>query len=272
MAKDAATRRKHRRRRFWVYGGLLAGLWGFWVYQPMAFDLFPRPIPNPLPKIDPDSKHLFAKGTRISVVTAHPDDSEFYLGGTLLKLQKAGAIVSQVVLTDGDKGYYLWEDATKNRRVRRAEQTEASGRWGVKDLEFLGYPDGRLQVNDEIVGKVAEALRQQRPEYVLAFDDTYPPRMSHQDHRRSGTNALAAARLVPGVKWVLLYSTRVPNYVDDVSDYWDARLELLPIHKSQFYGKKLEGVKSLIEDSAITDAGFGDGTYGEGFRVLALSQ
>jgi len=255
-----------------VYGTLIGLAWGFMAYQPMAFDITPRPAPKASPKIDPDAQRLFAKGTRVVVVTAHPDDSEYYIGGTLLKLQQAGAEVSQVVLTDGDKGYYPWEDAAKNRKIRRAEQLEASRTWGAQELHFLGFPDGRLQTSEEVVAKLAQTLQKLRPEYVLAFDDEYPPRVSHQDHRRSGTVARAAVQKVPTVRWTLLFNTRAVDFAIDVSEVWEKRKELLAIHRSQFQGEKLQGVQYAIEEAAMNDAEKSEGTYAEGYRALRVER
>ncbi|RYG35520.1 PIG-L family deacetylase, partial [bacterium] len=125
-----------------------------WWWIPWEYDLFPKAPPNPNERVDPDTKRLFAKGTRILVVTAHPDDAEFYLGGTLPQLKASGAELSLVVCTDGDKSYYgPFTDVAYNRRVRREEQTAAAKRWGATDIVYLGFPDGRLtDSDDELAG------------------------------------------------------------------------------------------------------------------------
>src|SRR5690349_3380955 len=97
-----ARKRKHRKRRIIVYGGLLLAIYAFWIWQPYEWDIFPhQPVPNP--PVDPDSKHLFSEGTKVLVVTAHPDDSAFYIGGFLTQLGRSGADVHQIICTDGDK-------------------------------------------------------------------------------------------------------------------------------------------------------------------------
>src|SRR5689334_23147285 len=106
---DPAARKRRRRkakRRLIVYGSLVALVWGFWVWQPYEYDFIPRRLPNPNPPVDPDSKHLFSPGAKVLVVTAHPDDSAFYIGGFLTQLGKSGAEIHQIICTDGDKAYY----------------------------------------------------------------------------------------------------------------------------------------------------------------------
>ncbi|MEZ0327068.1 MAG: PIG-L deacetylase family protein [Fimbriimonas sp.] len=245
-------------------------LWAFWAWQPWEFDFIERKPEQPLPRIDPDSKKLFGKGTRVLVITAHPDDSEFYIGGTLHLLGKS-AEIHQIICTDGDKGYYwFFADAKENRRVRRIEANAAKDAWHGRSLEFLGYPDGRLRVRDELVDRIAERIRALRPEYVLAFDGEFPPRLSHQDHRRAGDAALLAAKTAGVPLWLMMFSTNAANYYVDITDVWPDKEELLKIHASQFHGERLERVTNMVASSAEKDGEAANVTHAEGFRCIKL--
>ncbi len=258
--------------RLAVYGTIVALAWGFWVWQPWEFDFFPRPAPTLSLHVDPDRSRLFEAGTRIVVVTAHPDDSEFYVGATLLRLARAGAFMYHVVVTDGDKGYYPWEDAARNRRIRREEQRRASAAWGAREVVFLGYPDGRLQASPSVVTAIARELERLRPEYVLTFDSLYPPRLSHRDHRRAGEAVERAIAVVGGAKWLFRFSTRAPNFVVDITNDWEGKRRLLAIHASQFHGERLERVENLVSSFAEADGERIGTSLGEGFRCARLSR
>ncbi|MCO5298118.1 MAG: PIG-L family deacetylase [Fimbriimonadaceae bacterium] len=265
----AARKRRNRRRRLWVYGSLLGAFWAFWVWQPWEFDLFPRAAPSPNPAIDPDFAAMEAPEARVLIVTAHPDDEEFYLGGLLARLHDGGADIQLVAMTDGDKGYYWFQDASANRRIRRAEQTEASAQTSVHTPVFLGFQDGRLRAGDREVAALRAQIRAYRPRWVLAFDSLYPPRFSHRDHRRAGAIAEEAVKGT-GTQWLMRFSTRAPNFVVDVTDQWEEHKRLVAIHKSQFYGERLERVTNLIE-SNLEDDGARIGTLlGVGFRCSKL--
>ncbi len=204
------------------------------------------------------------------VVVAHPDDSEFYIAGTLLSLQKSGAEIYQLLHTDGDKAYYFWADNSALREIRRAEQRTASAQYGVKELRFLGYPDGRLRRNSDTLTATKKAIQDWKPDYILCMDSAYPPRASHQDHRRSGELAEEAVRALGWKGWLLRYSSMAPNYVVNVDKVIDQRIASLAIHKSQFFGEKLKRIQAHLTDSAVeqaSDAGF---TYGEAFRAERL--
>lgn len=270
-ADPQLKRKRNRRRRIVVYGSLIAILWGFWVWQPWEFDFFPRERPHPNPKVDPASARLFSRGTRVLIVTAHPDDSEFYVGGTLSKLRDADAVIRQVIVTEGDKAYYgPFTNVSENRRIRHQEALAAARAWGGQDLIFLGYADGRLKSNDRLVQRLQVEIEKFKPEYVLSFDFDYPPRMSHGDHRQTGRAVALAMDKVAGVQWYLRFSTTAPNFIVDISDYWEQKKELLKIHKSQFNGDRLVHVTNMVEDSAMTDGERIGVTYGEGFRATDM--
>lgn len=249
---------------------MITAVAAYW-FQPMRFDLIPTPVPSPNPAVDPEVDGLFRSGARILVVTAHPDDSEYYLGGLLARLHRTGAVVHQVVCTDGDKGYYPWENAAENRRVRRAEQMQAAQLSGVKQVRFLGFPDGRLHPNEDVIAKIHDEIRGFSPTYVLAFDPIYPPRASHGDHRAAGAATVAAVKH-SSVQWLLLFSTRAQNYAADVSDDWDTWAKAVGLHKSQFIGEKLDRVVASIQSDAMDQATDGKMTYAVGLRCLRPSK
>ena len=266
-----ATRRRNRRRRFWVYGSLITLFWAFWTWQPWEFDVVRRPAPHPHPKVEPNLERLFARGTKVMIVTAHPDDSEFYVGGTLATLRDSGADIWQVIITDGDKAYYgPFTDAGKNRQIRRQEAIDAAKSWNGRNLVILGYPDGRLNTSDRLVERLRVEMEKFQPEYVLAFDFDYPPRFSHKDHREAGAAVALAVEKAPSVHWLMRFSTLYPNFVMDISTYWPEKEKMLQIHKSQFYGERLARVTNMVEDRAIRDGESIGTTYGEGFRVIRL--
>src|SRR6266852_5609743 len=107
------------KRSVWLCKAALAGAaWAAYRYQPLQFCLRPGHPPEAGPRITAEALGLFRPDTRVLIVTAHPDDTEFYLGGTLLRLAEAGARLHLIVATDGDKGYYplARPDALRQRR------------------------------------------------------------------------------------------------------------------------------------------------------------
>ncbi|NBU63312.1 MAG: PIG-L family deacetylase [Chloroflexia bacterium] len=83
---------------------------------------------------------------RVMVIFAHPDDPEFMVGGTMAKWAREGAHICYVFITDGSAGS---NDPTMPKAdliaIRQREQRGACDTAGVKDIVFMGYPDGELQ-------------------------------------------------------------------------------------------------------------------------------
>ena len=273
-ALSGARKGGHGKRLLKWGGGTLAVLsgllWGLYEYQPMRYDFVERTLPADNAWADPDSAHLFSPGANIVIVTAHPDDAEFYLGGLLTKLGASGAKLTLIVCTDGDKGYYLWEDAARNRRVRQQEQRDAAKMWNAQEVIFFSYPDGRLFANPDVVDRIATILKRVQPDYILAFDYDYSKRLNHRDHRNAGDAAEKAVHQAGTGRWLLRFNTLAPNFAVDVTSEWPRKRELLAVHASQFNGKRLAQVENIVTRSAENDGRLLRVRYAEGLRCTRL--
>ena len=266
-----ARKRRNSKRRLIAYGTIVGLIVGFYFYQPQRINFFPEHPPRPYPPVDPDSARLFSKGVKIAVIQAHPDDSEFFLAPLLLRLAASGAEIHQLVMTDGDKGFYFWTRIDPQlRKTREAEQVEAASHY-AKDVTFLHRPDGRLAGQSDNTEQVHAFLQKVQPDYVIAFDPEYWPRVNHADHLASGRAAVEAVkRGDTSVTWLLLYDTTAGNFYPDVSKTVDEGVDMLAIHKSQFYGQKLEMLKNMRLE-AFYDAGqASNGNYAVALRAVRI--
>jgi len=256
-------------RRIVIGIGVVFVLFGlFYAWQPQRFDLVEHAPEKPLARIPIERTGLFETGKRIVLVTAHPDDEAFYTGGTLFKLKDAGAKVTLIVLTDGDKGYYPFYDSESLAKQRQVETREAATRVGIQEVVFFSYPDGRLSYNEDVVARLAKELRRLEPEIVLGFDPYYWPRVSHRDHRISGEVTRDALQLIGFQGWALYFSTVAPTSAVDVDRTWTQAQDLLAIHKSQFYGEKLKMIQGFVTQHALDTGEKFDLGFAEGFRAV----
>lgn len=104
------------------------------------------------------------------VVTAHPDDESFPMGGTLAKYAAEGARVVLVSATRGEAGL-PGIGAAETARIREAELRAAALTLGVARVEFLDHVDGQLSQADpgEVVDKLIALLEEERPDAVITF-------------------------------------------------------------------------------------------------------
>src|SRR6516164_5171095 len=109
-----------------------------------------------------------AEVARILAITAHPDDVDFGLAGTIARWTDAGIEVTYCVVTDGDAGGLDGDfPRAEMPALRRAEQVAAAKCVGVHDVRFLGYPDGRVEATLDLRRDLARVIRQVRPDRVV---------------------------------------------------------------------------------------------------------
>ncbi len=230
----------------------------------------------------------------VLVITAHPDDVDFGAGGTVAKWAAAGVKVTYCVVTDGDAGGF---DPDVPRRqigpIRRAEQVAAGEALGVKDVIFLGYPDGRLTPSIELRRDLSRVIRQVKPARVVCqspernYERIYA---SHPDHLAAGEAALSAvypdARnqfahpelAAQGldahtVEEVWLMGSDKPDTFVDITASFQAKLSALRAHVSQLTdadGRLEERLRGWASEQARA-AGKSEGTLVEGFRRISTS-
>lgn len=255
-----------RRLAFW--GLFLSALVGGYYWQPLRYEFFPPDAPDQT-VVSPASAGLFTGGTRVLLVAGHPDDSEFYLGGTLLQMARNGVRIRLVCMTDGDKAYYPFGVPDGLTETRRGEQTRAAEAW-KGDVVFLGYKDGRLPVNDETIRGLASEIEKFDPDVILASDTLYRPRRSHSDHIDAGRNALLAIERLGWKGTLGLYNSRAPNCYVDVTGDWFGKLELIALHESQFGGSRTGFIGGMLTRRAQETGREAGYTLAEGLRIVVL--
>jgi LmbE family N-acetylglucosaminyl deacetylase len=224
--------------------------------------------------------------TYMMVVTPHPDDAEFGVAGTVVKLTREGKKVVYVVCTNGDKGT---DDINMKPeelvKIREHEQLAAAKLLGVSKVEFMRYPDQGLEDTHEFRKALVRLIRKYRPEVVVTADP-YRKYMWHRDHRITGQVVLDAvfpyARdhlsypelleegLEPHkVREVWLWASDEINYRSDVTDTFDIKLAALGCHKSQVRDIPPE-MRERMWDWARMNAGGEDFELAEAFHRVQM--
>jgi LmbE family N-acetylglucosaminyl deacetylase len=207
--------------------------------------------------------------SRVLVVLAHPDDPEFFCGGTIARWTAEGRSVSYCLLTHGERGADEADaDLQELSRTRVREQEAAAKLLGVNEVLFLDHPDGYLEPGLALRKDIVRVIRTIRPETVITCDpSTIFPRyrsINHADHRAAGQATLdavfPAARsslyfpdleseegLMPHkVRTVFVAGSNHPNTEVDITDYIDRKLAALSQHASQI--KDMDAVANRIRE------------------------
>ncbi|MEU2252031.1 PIG-L deacetylase family protein [Nocardia xishanensis] len=137
------------------------------------------------------------------VIVAHPDDIEYGAAAAVARWTGQGKDIRYVLVTSGEAGIAGMPPAEAGP-LRQAEEIASAKVVGVEQVEFLGYPDGRVQESLELRRDLAAAIRRHRPEMLVLFNfgDTWAPGYANSaDHRavgRAGLDAVSDA----GNEWI----------------------------------------------------------------------
>jgi len=223
---------------------------------------------------------------------AHPDDVELGCSGTIAKEVSLGKKVGIIDLTRGELG------TRGSVEIRNSESAKASEILGVVVRENLDMRDGFF-VNDEAHQlKVIEMIRKYQPEIVLcnAITDR------HIDHGK-GSKLVSDACFLSGLRQIkteldgeaqeawrpkvvyhyIQWQNIEPDFVVDISEFMDKKMDSVLAYGSQFYDPKSNEPVTPIASKNFLDSvkyraldlGRLVGVeYGEGFtteRYLAVN-
>lgn len=227
---------------------------------------------------------------KILVILAHPDDPEFFCGGTLAKWAREGHAITYLLLTCGDKGFNptTHPDMTPESLcgIRHEEQANAAKVIGANPPLFLDLPDGGLTPSLDLRRDIVREIRRHQPDILVTCD---PQNLfaaygiNHPDHRACGQVVLDAVFPAAGnpvyfpellaqgfqphtPKEIWCALTNQPNVAIDVTATWDIKIQAILEHKSQVQDaqKLVERLKSRrTEDSTDEQP-----RYEETFRVV----
>jgi LmbE family N-acetylglucosaminyl deacetylase len=233
---------------------------------------------------------LGASLRRILCISAHPDDNEFVIGGSVARWTREGRDVAFCLVTTGGAG--VNEHTPSNEGlipVREKEQRAAAKILGVKELMLLGYVDGTLVPSLAMRRDLTRVIRRWRPDVVVTGDPTVRyygnEYLNHPDHRAvadvaldavfpsSETSAIFPELLAEGlpphkVKQVLISGSLEPDVFVDISRTLAVKCRALKAHRSQV--GKGEWVDQLLQAWAIRDGKRGALRHAEAFKRMVL--
>lgn len=199
--------------------------------------------------------NLWPSPKKILVILAHPDDPEFFCGGTIAHWTGNGHQVDYLLMTKGEKGINDdFQDVENIIDIRYKEQRKAADILNVNDISYLDYQDGMLIPDIEARRNVVAHVRLIKPDIVVTCDptnyymnDNY---INHPDHRAAGQIVVDA--VFPGVQNRLYFPTlfeeglephrveevwislpKDTNITIDVTATWSKKIEALECHRSQ---------------------------------------
>lgn len=221
----------------------------------------------------------------ILVLAAHPDDAELGCSGTIASQVAKGHQVGIVDLTHGEMG------TRGTPELRLQEAAQAAKLLGLAVRENMGFKDVFFQDDTEHQLKLIQVIRKYQPEIVLAnaVSDRHP------DHGK-GSSLATNACFMSGLSKIETWNEGVkqapwrpkfvyhyiqnnyiqPDFIVDISAYWDQKVASIAAFGSQFYNPESKEPASFISspeflpfiESRAREFGHRiQVKYGEGFTV-----
>lgn len=198
----------------------------------------------------------------ILALAAHPDDTELACGATLYKHALMGKNVGVVDFTSGQLG-------TRGTPAQRIEEAHAAAKiLKLAVRENLEMEDGFFTNDVAHQLKVIQAIRKYQPDVLLinAPDDRHP------DHGKAAKLSSDAAFLSGLSKIETFHNGAVqeawrpkqvyhyiqakylaPDFVVDVSPYFDIKMQAILAYKSQFFNPESSEKDTFISSPQFLD-------------------
>ena len=161
------------------------------------------------------------------IISPHPDDETFGLGGALLLAAEQGIATDVLFLTSGDKGGDEGIAA-----IREKEALAAAQILKVRDVSFWRLPDRSLLPCQAVIDRLADVIVSTKPACIF-FPSPVEP---HPDHRASSVIAWEALRKTgfSAEPWSYEISVQGPlNVLLDISPVVAHKREVMAIYASQ---------------------------------------
>ncbi|WP_291778684.1 bacillithiol biosynthesis deacetylase BshB1 [Cecembia sp.] len=198
----------------------------------------------------------------ILVIAAHPDDAELACSGTIAAHVAKGYKVGILDLTRGEMG-------TRGTPELRLNESEVSARiLNLAVRENLGFKDIFFKNDDSHKMEVIKIIRKYQPEIVLANAVTD----RHPDHGK-GSSLASDACFMSGLRKIETFKNGVaqeawrpkfvyhyiqnnyikPDFVVDITGYWEQKIASIKAFKSQFYDPENKEPESFISSEGFLD-------------------
>lgn len=181
----------------------------------------------------------------ILAIGVHPDDVELSAAGTILKHISLGKKIGLLDLTKGELG------TRGNAKIRTEEAMNAAKMLGISIREQLDLQDGFFVNNESSIKRIISVIRKYQPEIILcnAISDRHP------DHGRAAKlvsdacfysglikietvgndNKIQEAWRPKAVYHYIQDHYIKPDFIIDISNYMDKKIETIMAFESQFY-------------------------------------
>lgn len=195
---------------------------------------------------------------KILAISPHPDDETLGCGGTILKHKDMEDKIYWLIITNIDVKNGWDKDIVEERQK---EINTVAEMYGFEKTFKLDYPTAKLDAIpiQEIIKSISRVMFKIKPEII------YLPNRSdvHTDHQIAFKAAYSCTKSFryPFIKKILMYKTLsetefaptlpentfIPNVFVNITKYFEKKLEIFKIYKSELMKEPLPRSLEIIE-------------------------
>ena len=187
---------------------------------------------------------------RVLLVSAHPDDMEIGMGGTVAKMAASGDTIISVVITDGRRAPDPNSIGPEKMAAVRKEESERAGALlGVCETKFFDLESvASEKAIIETTEKMCEVIGEFEPDEIYTV---HPELDRHASHRTAGKICVEALKEISdhNIKlWAYEVWGLFANWdrLEDITDHIGKKLAAVAEHRSQIaaipYGDGIAGL------------------------------
>ncbi len=217
--------------------------------------------------------------SNVLIVAAHPDDETLGVGGTILKHKKNGDKVYWLIITNIFESQGFTDDRVK---LRQKEIEIVSNLYDFDEVIKFDIPTMTLTDSDllGLIPRISKIFERLRPEIIYTMNRSD----AHSDHRIIFHSIMACTKSFrfPYVKKVLMYeclsetefsptvpeNVFQPNYFVDISNYFEKKIEIMKVFKSEMAEHPFPRSCKNIEALAIFRGAYAGVEYAEAFQLI----
>ncbi len=226
---------------------------------------------------------------RILCIQPHYDDNDIAAAGVLTRLAREGSELFYLTATDDLMGVVdtTLSDEQAAQALKR-DQLAAGEIVGVKEQYWLGYPDAGEYDYFALRRDFLKYIRLLKPDFVFA-PDAWLTYEGHRDHIQTGLAAAEAVMFAGltkirssdpevdsayephSIDGVVLYYTREPNTIVDISSTWEEKIAAIRCYEAQFDPDGMDQLVRALEMKSHQVAAGQSFERGEPLKVLHTS-
>ncbi len=189
------------------------------------------------------------------IFSAHPDDAELSMGGTIAKLTAAGLKVGIVDLSKGGLG----TRGSAEKRMKEANRSSEILKLTVR--ENLGLKDGSIKFNERYLKKIISKIRKYQPKIIFApyFNDRHPDHIGTSQLVKEAMFFSGLPKIItkdkeqiqkPFRPQKLFYYMQTyefkPTFVVDISGAFETKMKAILAFDTQFHNSESREPETFI--------------------------